>query len=245
MTDGKTALVTGASRGIGRAIAERLAADGYDLTISARNPAALEDAAGEMRQHGGQVAAVGADMAQEDQVGHLADAHIGRYGRLDVLVLAAGMGSGGDVESFPVRRLDKLFTVNLRSPFLLIQRLLPAMRSTAAVSGSAVKVIAIASITGVVGDPQLAAYGATKSALISLCESITAAEGRNGISATAICPGYVDTEMAAWMHDRIDPREMISVEDIAHLAAAVCRLSRHAAVPSIVVTRPGEQLWRA
>jgi hypothetical protein len=51
--------------------------------------------------------------------------------------------------------------------------------------------------------------------------------------------------MAAWMHDRIDPREMISVEDIAHLAAAVCRLSRHAAVPSIVVTRPGEQLWRA
>ncbi|MGH3251119.1 MAG: SDR family NAD(P)-dependent oxidoreductase [Trebonia sp.] len=91
----------------------------------------------------------------------------------------------------------------------------------------------------------LAAYGATKAALISLCESVSASEGAGGVSATAISPGYVNTDMAAWVHDRIDPAEMIKPDDIAELTLAVSRLSRHATVPSIAVSRPGGHLWRA
>ena len=107
------------------------------------------------------------------------------------------------------------------------------------------KIIAIASITGTASEPGLAAYGATKAALISLCESITASEGTAGVNATAISPGYVDTDMTAWIRDRLDPAEMIRVDDIAEIALTICRLSRYAAIPNIVVTRPGGNLWRA
>jgi len=65
------------------------------------------------------------------------------------------------------------------------------------------------------------------------------------VNATAISPGYVDTDMTAWIRDRLDPAEMIRVDDIAEIALAICRLSRYAAVPNIVVTRPGANLWRA
>jgi NAD(P)-dependent dehydrogenase (short-subunit alcohol dehydrogenase family) len=106
-------------------------------------------------------------------------------------------------------------------------------------------VIAIASITGVAAEPGLAAYDATKAALNSLCESITVSEAEHGVTACAISPGFVNTDMSAWIHDRLEPAHMITVQDIAVLAHAVCQLSRHAAVPNVVVTRPGPSLWRA
>jgi 3-oxoacyl-[acyl-carrier protein] reductase len=237
------ALVTGASRGIGLAIARRLAAGGFDLIVSARTAETVEGAAAALSEHGGRVAAVAADMADDEQVGALAES-VG--GPLDVLVLAAGLGMAGPLDEFPVRRLDVQLAVNLRAPFLLVQRLLPALREAASVPGGpGAKVIAIASITGVAAEPGLAAYGASKAALISLCESITAAEGEYGVSATAISPGFVDTDMARWQHDRIDPATMISPDDIAELAWSLTRLSRYAAVPHIPVTRPGPLLWRA
>jgi NAD(P)-dependent dehydrogenase (short-subunit alcohol dehydrogenase family) len=246
MTVRRTALITGASRGIGRAIAQRLATEGFDLTVSARAEGPLKETADQLRAHGHRVEAETADMAHETQVEALAEAHLDHYGGLDVLVLAAGMGTGGELAGYPLHRLDTMMTVNLRGPFLLVQRLLPALRTAgSSPSGLGAKVIAIASITGVASEPGLAAYGATKAALISLCESITVAEGERGVSATALSPGYVDTDMTAWIHDRIDPAEMIKTDDIAELAMAICRLSRRAAVPNVVVSRAGGPLWRA
>jgi 3-oxoacyl-[acyl-carrier protein] reductase len=238
--------VTGASRGIGQAIASRLAAAGYDLTISARSADGLAQTAKNLREQGCRVLAHPADMAAEDQVTSLAQAHVQRYGQLSALVLAAGVGMAGELADYPLRRLDTQLAVNVRGPLLLVQRLLPALRRAAAAPpDNAAKIVAIASITGVASEPGLAAYGATKAALISLCESITAAEGGHGVTATAISPGYVDTDMAAWVRDHVSPAQMITTADIAELAITVCRLSRHAAVPHIVVTRPGSYLWRA
>ncbi|MEV8547225.1 SDR family oxidoreductase [Streptomyces sp. NPDC051572] len=245
MTVRRTALVTGASRGIGRAIAQRLAAEGFDLTVSARAEGPLKDAADELRACGSRVESVSADMADETRVQALADAHLERYERLDVLVLAAGMGGGGEFADYPLRRLDTMMAVNLRAPFQLVQRLLPALRTAgASPSGLGAKVIAIASLSGVASEPRLASYGATKAALISLCESITVAEGAAGVSATALSPGYVDTDMTAWVRDNIPPAEMIRPDDIAELALAICRLSRYATVPNVVVSRTGGPLWR-
>ncbi len=196
MSARRTALVTGASRGIGLAIAHRLAAAQFDLTVSARTATTLEPAVAALRGHGTTVEPGVADMADDEQVSALAAQHAGQFGALDVLVLCAGMGSAGPLDSYPVRRLDTQLAVNLRAPFLLVQHLLPALRAAARRGEQGARIIAIASITGMAAEPGLAAYGASKAALISLCESITVAEGGNGVTATAISPGYVDTEMA-------------------------------------------------
>jgi NAD(P)-dependent dehydrogenase (short-subunit alcohol dehydrogenase family) len=102
--------------------------------------------------------------------------------------------------------------------------------------------VAISSITGRDAEPGLAAYGATKAALSLLCEAFTAELGVNGVLATAIAPGYVGTDMSAWIHESVAPWEMMRPSDIAEITV---RLSRRAAVPSIVMTRPGPQLHRA
>lgn len=240
------ALVTGASRGIGLGIARSLAQAGYDLTISARDAERLEKTADDLRSAGVRVHPEAGDMADEDDIRRLAQAHAEAHHRLDVLVIGAGFGSAGAMDSAPMRRFDQQFTVNVRGPMVLLRETLPLLRGTAARNPSyGAKVIALASITGIAPEPALAAYGASKAALISLCRSVNVEASADGVSATAICPGYVDTDMAAWTHDRIDPKGMVRVEDIAELALAVTRLSAHAVVPEMVVTRPGERLWRA
>jgi NAD(P)-dependent dehydrogenase (short-subunit alcohol dehydrogenase family) len=80
--------------------------------------------------------------------------------------------------------------------------------------------------------------------MISLCESITVAEGASGVTATAISPGYVDTDMTTWVHDRIPAETMIRTSDVAEMALSITRLSSYAVVPNVVVARPGSEVWR-
>jgi NAD(P)-dependent dehydrogenase (short-subunit alcohol dehydrogenase family) len=241
------ALITGASRGIGRGIAQRLAETGYDLTISARDETRLRQAATELAGIArGRVHPVAADLGEESEVLRLAETHAEHHDRLDVLVLGAGIGFSGPLVTTSKRRYDLQFDVNVRAPFVLLQAALPLLRKTAAAQPErGAKVIALASITGVAAEPDLAAYGATKAALVSLCQSVNTEASVDGVCATAICPGYVDTDMTAWIRDRVEPSRMIRVEDIAELALAVTKLSANAVVPEMVVARPGAQLWRA
>jgi NAD(P)-dependent dehydrogenase (short-subunit alcohol dehydrogenase family) len=239
-------MVTGASRGIGRAIAERLAADGWNLLLSARRGAGLDDAVARMPGAAAGVRAVAADMSASADVEALARACTESAGELDLLVLAAGVGAAGPVEGYPLHRLDRQFAVNVRAPFQLVSLLLPALRAAAARRPErGARVVAISSITGQAAEPGLAAYGATKSALTLLCETITAEEGDNGVLATAIAPGYVDTDMTTWMHGSIPPDQMMKTSDIAEVAMAITRLSPRAAVPAVIMTRPGPNLHRA
>jgi NAD(P)-dependent dehydrogenase (short-subunit alcohol dehydrogenase family) len=239
-----SALVTGASRGIGRAIAERLAAAGYALTLSGRHQGPLGEVARAVDSVATDV--VPADMAIQDDVRRLARRHAQRFGSLDLLVLCAGFGSTGPIADYPIRRLDRQVEVNLRAPFLLVQECLPSLRDAAAAHPDrGARIVAIASLTGMASEPGLAAYAATKAALISLCQSVNVEESASGISATAISPGYVDTEMSSWVHDRINPADMIDPGDIAELVVAMTRLSARAVVPGIVVARRGETQWRA
>lgn len=246
MTDRPTALVTGASRGIGNTIAQRLAEAGWDLTICARQAEGLATAEKELATAGGRVTAVRADMAVEADVLQLAQEHSAAHDRLDALVLGADVGTIGSVAAASLRRFDKQFAINVRAPYALAQALLPLLRSTADRNEKhGAKVIALSSITGTYPEPDHSTYAATKAALTALCGSINTEESADGISATAICPGYVDTDMTEWLHDEIDPSEMIAADDIAELALSVTRLSRCAVVPELVVTRPGKQLHRA
>lgn len=242
-----TALITGASRGIGLDIARRLAAEGYALTVSARREAGLHQAAAQIAETSGtDVLPVPANLAVEDDVRRLAAAHDERFGSLDLLVLNGGLGSEGRVSDMALKTYDLTFTVNLRAQFLLIQQSLPLLRKAASEAPArGAKIVALASITGVVSEPGLAAYGASKAGLISLCETITLEESTHGVTATAIAPGYVDTDMTAWKRDELGQDAMLTTSDVAELVLAVTRLSARAVVPNIVLTRAGEQIWRA
>ncbi|WP_159838349.1 SDR family NAD(P)-dependent oxidoreductase [Nocardia sp. CY41] len=243
----RTALVTGGSRGIGAEVARRLAGEGYHLTLAARTPDTLEQTAARLRaETGADVQTVAAQLNDLDQVRALAQAHEERFGGMNVLVLSAGTGTAGAVADLPAKAYERMLDVNFRAPLTLIQAALPLLRKSAdADRGRGAKIVALASITGVAGEAGLAAYGATKAALISLCETVSLEESGNGVSATAVSPGYVDTDMTAWKRDALDRSAMLATGDIAEMVLAITRLSRNAVAPNIVLSRAGDQLWRA
>ena len=138
-------------------------------------------------------------MAVENDVRRLAAEHAAHFGRLDLLVLNAGVGTSGPIAELPVKTYDLTLAVNLRAAFILLQETLPLLRKTAALEPErGAKIVALASIAGVSGEANLGAYAASKAALISLCQTVTLEESGNGVTATALCPGFVDTDMAAW-----------------------------------------------
>lgn len=245
------AIVTGGSRGIGLAVVRRLVDDGWAVTITGRDAAGLDAAVDSIGAGVGADSAarhpvlpVVADMADDDAPERILAAHADAGRTLDALVLNAGMGHGSRIVDTPLRRLDRHYAVNLRAAFALVSQAIPALREAAS-GASAARVIAMSSMTAVMPEPGLAAYGATKAALASLCETLNAEESAAGVIATAICPGYVDTDMSAWKHGDLAAGEMIRPDDIAELVGALVRMSRHAVVPKIVVSRPGEGLFTA
>ncbi len=243
----RTALITGASRGIGLGIAERLARQGYSLTITARDADRLASVAESLRGAGApEVVVAPADMADADAVAGVLAEHAQRFGAMSALVLNAGMGTAGPVAETPMRRFDKTFAVNLRAPLQLIQGALPLLRDAAAAEPArGAKVIALSSITGVYAEAGLAVYGAAKAALVSLFATLNAEESGNGVTATTIAPAYVDTDMSAWIHDRIPPQDMLTVNDVVEMVDSLLRLSSRAVVPNIVMSRAGTDGYRA
>lgn len=240
------ALITGASRGIGYAIAGALADLGWHLTICARTEEPLLAAAERLRKIGADVVPLVADMSDPDAADRVADSHLATSGRTDCLVLNAGMGLTGPWQDFPARRLSRMLQVNVETPYRLVQRLLPSLRETAAGSPErGARVFAISSMAGVVSQPHSSGYGASKAALISLCETLNVEESENGICATAISPGFVDTDMTAWVRDRVDPGQMIRASDVTELVLALIRMSRWSVIPNVVMSRPGSTIWRA
>lgn len=237
----RCALVTGASRGIGRGIAEHLAGLGWRLTISSRDLGALHEVAPRLVERGAaSVECIAADMGDRACARALVEAHVRAHADLDVLIMNAGSGVAGSVDSYRLDRLDKAFEVNFMSPFALVQAALPHLRRTAlGRPAEGAKVIALASIAGVYPEAGLAAYGASKAALISLAETVNLEEAGAGVSATAVAPGYVDTDMSAWVADRVPPAEMIGVPDVVAVIDMLLKLGPYASVPRLVLSRTG------
>lgn len=236
-----TALVTGASGGIGLGIGELLAERGYALTIAGRDPTRLNETADRLRSTGAPaVMTVAGDLADPAYAEELVGVHEAAFGDLSCLVLNAGVGTSGGIVDYPDRRLDKTIAVNLRAPFCLLRACLPLLRAGAAgAPDRGARVVALASITGVYAEPGLAAYGATKAALISLIETLNAEESGEGVSGTAISPAFVETEMSAWVRDVVPAEEMIRVSDIVELVGALLSLSPRAVVSRLTVSRAG------
>ena len=237
----RAALVTGASSGIGLAIARTLGQEGYALTVSARRPEKLEEAAAGLRDEGFEVEAVPANMAEEDHVVAIFAAHRQRYGRLDVLVNNAGVGIGAPMEEIQTKHLDMQLAVNLRALILGTREGLPMLRQAGGEHGKAL-IVNTASIAGKGGQAWLSIYAATTAAVINFTQSTHRETGAAGIQCTALAPGFVETPMTEFVQGQIPPEEMIRPEDLGEAVRFLLRTSRNCHVPEVVFTRPGEGL---
>jgi 3-oxoacyl-[acyl-carrier protein] reductase len=210
---GKTALVTGASRGIGRATALALAGAGAQVLVhysSGENEAA--EVVEAIRRSGGKAEKVGADLRAPDGPHQLATkvrAIIG--GRLDVLVANAGISKAAPLEEMTVEDFDALFAVNVRAPFFLVQQLLPAL-----CKGSSVVLLSSLAAHAAVGE--LSAYSATKGAIDTLVIHWAKALGPRGIRVNAVAPGVVATEMSNFTKTEAGQATTLGMQALQRLA---------------------------
>jgi 3-oxoacyl-[acyl-carrier protein] reductase len=188
---GKTALVTGASHGIGRASALALAKGGAQVLVHyGRGKAEAEAVVAEMRKAGSRADVVAADLAAPDGAHKLAQQVRAIVGdRLDILVANAGVSKAASIEDTTVEDFDTLFAVNVRSPFFLIQQMLPIL-------GNGSSIVFVSSLAARAAVGALSAYAATKGAVDTLVKHFAAALGPRGIRVNAVAPGVVETDMS-------------------------------------------------
>jgi NAD(P)-dependent dehydrogenase (short-subunit alcohol dehydrogenase family) len=229
----RTALITGASSGIGLAIATTLASEGYDLTIAARGADRLESARAELAARDVDVHVVTTNVAREDEVIRMVAEHRERYGRLDVLVNNAGMGIPGPLDDYRTKHLDLQIDVNLRSTVIASREALPMLRAAGAEHRRAF-IVNVASISGKIGGAGLSVYSATKHAVVGFTDSLNRELYPAGIRACAFCPGYVDTPLSDYVKSYISPDDMIVPEDLGESVRYLLRLSPACVVPELV-----------
>jgi NAD(P)-dependent dehydrogenase (short-subunit alcohol dehydrogenase family) len=237
----RAALVTGASSGIGLAIAHLLGEEGHSLTVAARRPEKLKAAAEELRAAGHEVESVAANMADEAEIQRVVARHRERFGRLDVLVNSAGVGIGAPLAEIQSKRIDMQMDVNLRSIVLFYRECAALLRAAGSEHRNAL-VVNVSSLSGKSGQPWLSVYSATKAAVIAWTQAMNKELNAEGIKSVALAPGFVDTPMSDFIKEQIEPERMITTQDIAEAVRFVLRTSPNCVVPEIVFQRPGEAL---
>jgi NAD(P)-dependent dehydrogenase (short-subunit alcohol dehydrogenase family) len=234
---GKIAIVTGASRGIGRGIAAALAREGATLLLNGRNPDRLADAATELRSAGATVETLAGDVAQEHVVNQLFAYTVERFGRLDLLVNNAGAFDGGPLDAFDVTAWDRVLATNLRAPFLCTRAALAIMKQQR--SG---RIINIGSISANRVRPHSAAYSASKHGLWGLTQ-VAALEGRAyGVTVCCLNPGNIAVERRQESTAVEDTEPMIAVADIAEVALLMATLPPNVEMLEATVL-PHEQMY--
>jgi short-subunit dehydrogenase len=234
----RAAIVTGASRGIGFALAETLAADGYRLTVTARKPDPLEDAADRLRATGCEVEAIPANLADEEAIAAVVGRHRDRFGRLDVLVNNAGVGIGAAATDHQAKHIDLQLDVNIRAIILFYRESIEMLRAAGAEHGSAL-VVNLASIAGKSPQPWLSVYSATKAAVIAYTAAMNKELNADGVKSVAFCPGFVDTDMSEFVKGTVPAEEMLKTSDISAALRFLLSVSPACLVPEIIFQRPG------
>lgn len=188
---GKRAVVTGATKGIGRSIALRLAEAGADVVVSARGEADLEALCAEIEARGKRALAIACDVTDAQQVNEgLAKGALDAWGGVDILVNNAGNAGSAKFLGHPDELWEHMLAINLTSVYYVTKAFAPAM-----VAQGSGRIITIASIAGKVGGKYITAYTASKHGVIGLTRALAVELNQHGITVNAICPGYVDTPM--------------------------------------------------
>jgi NAD(P)-dependent dehydrogenase (short-subunit alcohol dehydrogenase family) len=227
--NGRVALVTGSTSGIGRGIAQLFAALGAKVVVHGRDPGRAQDAAQALADEGGQARSVASDLVDEEACRALMDEAARAFGGLDILVNNAADTSRGDVEDTTVQLWDRILAVNLRAPFILLQQAIPHFRRKG--GGS---VVNIGSINAYIGEPKLCAYSVSKGGLMTLTKNAAALLNRDRIRVNQINAGWTLTEgedrvkreqegqSADWLAEAVTTRpfgRLLSPADIAYAAA--------------------------
>ena len=234
----RAALITGASSGIGLAVADVLGQEGFALTVAARRPDKLEAAADGLRAKGYEVLHVAGDLGDEATITSVVAAHEERYGRLDVLVNNAGVGVGELVGALTTKKVDMMLSTNQRSVFLFYRECDVLLKAAGAEHANAL-VVNTSSISGKAGEAWLSVYSATKHGVVGFTQAMNKELAGDGIKSTALCPGFVDTPMTEFVREHVPAETMITPMDIAESVRYLLKTSPGCVIPEIQFLQPG------
>jgi len=238
LLSGRIALVTGAGRGIGRATARALAAEGVKVALAARSAAELHKVRGEIGDAGGEAIAFPADLSDAETPQSLVAAVVEAFGGLDILVNNAGFGLGRPISATTAEEWDLLMAINARAPFLLCREALPHLKK----SGRG-RIVNISSVVGYKGYVNQGAYAASKHALAGFTKVLAQEVMSDGIRVHLISPGGVDTELATRMRPDLDRSGLTAPEEIAETILFLLRQVGNAVIDEVNIRRPGKSPW--
>jgi 3-oxoacyl-[acyl-carrier protein] reductase len=235
--DGKVALVTGAGRGIGKAVSCSLAKAGCRVVLAARTREQIEAVQKEILSQGGHALAVPADLTVDEDIQRLVEGSQAKWGAVDILINNAGWGKRAPVVSASLTDWDQTFRLNLRAPMVLAKGLLPSM-----IVKREGAVINIGSVSGKTGEANGAAYSASKFGLIGFTQSLYEEVREHGIKVAVILPGFVDTPLIP-PNRQLDRSRMIQADDIAQTVLFVLT-SPATCCPVEITVRPQKSPFR-
>ena len=225
--EGRVIMISGANRGIGRAVAETLYRAGYTLSLGARDPASLKPVAGEWAE--GRVLMERYDAEEQATHRRWVEATASRFGRIDGLVNNAGMVVRVRIEDEKDTELDRMWAVNVKAPLSMIRTALPHLRRS-----GAGRIVNVVSIAGKAVYNNNAGYAMTKFAAVALSHAARRAGWEDGVRCTALCPGFVATDMTADI-ESFPHEQMMEPGDIAEVVLTVLGLSNNASIAELVI----------
>jgi 3-oxoacyl-[acyl-carrier protein] reductase len=235
---GKVVLVTGASRGIGKAIAITLAGEGAGLVLAARSKEDLAGTAEAVKEAGGETLVVATDLTDERSIINLVRAVSEQKGRLDILVNNAGVTLAGHLEKTATADFDRVMAVNVRGPFIVCRESIPLLKK----AGGGY-IVNISSVVGVKGYPNQSIYTASKHALRGMSMSLAEELKPEGIRVHVICPGGVNTDMVGSVRPDIKKEDLIAPEEIAELVSYLVTHKGNAVIDELHIRRATSSPW--
>jgi NAD(P)-dependent dehydrogenase (short-subunit alcohol dehydrogenase family) len=234
----QVAIVTGASRGIGKAICLALAKEGAAVVLAARALNKLRETAEQVTAVGGKAEIVFTDVAEEESIKNLAKLTNDRFGRLDILVNNAGITHSAELEQTATKDWDRLFNINTRAPFILCRETLPLLKKA-----PKAYIINVCSIVGVKCYPLQSAYTASKHALRGMTKSLAEELRGSNVKVHLICPGGIDTDMIRIIRPDIKRQDLMQPEEIAELVLYLVTHKGNAVIDELHIRRAAAPPW--
>ncbi len=254
--NGKSAVVTGGGRGIGRAVALALADAGVSVVVAARTEPQVQRVAADISAAGHRAWSVACDVSDPASVTALAQQATEYLGQIDILINNAGVASSAPVQKLTLDEWNRMLAVNATGPFLCAQAFVPGM-----VERRWGRIVNVASVAALTGAKYIAAYAASKHAVLGFTRCLAAEVAQHGVTVNAICPGYVDTDMTTESIERITSKtgmsrdsalasiletspqgRLIEPEEVAHLVVSLCAADARGVNGQAIVVDGGELL---